>query len=160
MKKLLIAPVVLGLATMAAHADADAGKAAYMTCSACHNPDGKGLPIGAKKMAPPLAGSKVVTGNPEVLALVILKGIKKEGADYIGVMAPLEAAYSDDKKLAEVMTYVRQSFGNEAPAVTPEDAAKYRAKWKDTKEPVTRAKLEELGKQEGKAETEETEASE
>ncbi len=144
MKKLLIAPVVLGLATMAAHADA--GKAAYMTCSACHNPDGKGLPIGAKKMAPSLVGSKIVTGNPEVLALVILKGIKKEGADYIGVMAPLEAAYSDDKKLAEVMTYVRQSFGNKAPAVTAEDAAKYRAKWKDTKEPVTRAKLEELAK--------------
>ena len=61
-------------------------------------------------------------------------------------MAPLEAAYADDQKLADVMTYVRQSFGNEAGAVTKEEAAKYREQWKDTKEPVTRAKLEELTK--------------
>ncbi|MBT8043764.1 MAG: cytochrome c [Verrucomicrobiae bacterium] len=145
-KKLLITPIILGLATMAAHANAAAGKTAYVTCSACHNPDGKGLPIGDKKMAPSLVDSKVATGDPSVLALVILKGIKKEGTDYIGIMAPLEAVYADDKKLADVMTYVRQSFGNKASAVTAEDAAKYRAKWKDVKEPVTRAKLAELAK--------------
>ena len=59
-------------------------------------------------------------------------------------MAPLEAVYADDQKLADVMTYVRQSFGNKAAAVTKEDAAKYRAQWKDIKEPVTRAKIAEL----------------
>lgn len=146
-KKLLLTPVVLGLATMAAHADADAaGKAAYATCSACHSADGKGLPIGDKKMAPTLVGSKVVTGDPSVLALVILKGIKKEGTEHIGIMAPLEAVYPDDKKLADVMSYVRASFGNKAAAVSAEDVAKFRAKWKDVKEPVTRAKITELSK--------------
>lgn len=137
--------MLVGFATMVAHADEAAQKAAYTTCSACHNPDGTGLPVGDKKMAPPLVGSKIATGDPSVLALVILKGIKKEGTDYIGIMAPLEAVY-DDQKLADVMTYVRTSLGNTAAAVTKEDAAKYRAKWADVKEPVTRAKLAELAK--------------
>lgn len=145
-KKLLLVPVVLGLAMITAQADEAAGKLAYITCSACHNPDGQGLPLGEKKMAPSLTGSKVVTGDPSVLALVILKGIKKEGTEYMGVMAALELAYADDQKLADVMSYVRQSFGNEAGAVTAEDAAKFRAQWKDVNEPVTRAKLAELTK--------------
>ena len=145
-KKLLLAPFFLGLASMAVQADDAAGKAAYMTCSACHNADGKGLPIGDKKMAPSLAASKVVNGKPSVLALAVLKGIKKEGTDYMGVMAPLEAVYTDDAKLAAVLTYVRQSFGNTSSAVTAEDVAKFRIQWKDQKESVTRAKLEELNK--------------
>ncbi|MGJ8677336.1 MAG: c-type cytochrome [Akkermansiaceae bacterium] len=127
-------------------ADEAAGKSAYMTCGACHNADGLGLPIGDKKMAPSLAGSKVVNGDPSVLAMVVLKGIKKEGMEYMGMMAPLEAVYADDQKLADVLTYVRSSFGNNAPAVTAEDAAKYRAQWADKKAPTTRAELEELVK--------------
>lgn len=147
MKNLIITSLIAGLGIASATAEENAdGKAAYMTCSACHSADGKGLPIGDKKMAPSLAGSKIVTGDPAVLALVVLKGIKKEGTDYIGAMAPLEGVYADDKKLADVLTYVRQSFGNSAEAVTPEDAAKFRAQWKDEKEPVTRAKLGELEK--------------
>lgn len=147
MKHLILTSILIGASMTAAVAeDNAAGKAAYATCSACHNPDGTGLPLGAQKMAPSLVDSKVVTGDASALALVILKGIKKEGTDYLGLMAPLEAAYADDQKLADVMTYVRQSFGNEAGAVTKEEAAKYREQWKDTKEPVTRAKLEELTK--------------
>lgn len=150
MKKQLLASAILGLATISIQADEAAGQAAgqaaYALCSACHNADGQGLPLGDKKMAPSLVGSKVVMGDPSVLALVILKGIKKEGTEYMGMMAPLEAAYPDDQKLADVMSYVRQSFGNEAGAVSAEDAAKFRVKWADIKEPVTRAKIAELGK--------------
>jgi len=147
MKNLILTSILAGLSVTTVFAEENAaGKAAYITCSACHNADGKGLPIGDKKMAPSLVASKVVTGDASVLALVILKGIKKEGTEYMGAMAALEAAYADDQKLADVMTYVRQSFDNKAGAVTKEDAAKYRAQWKDVKEPVTRAKLEELTK--------------
>lgn len=146
MKKFILTPLIAALTVSASVADDAAGKAAYITCSACHNADGQGLPLGDKKMAPSLVGSKVVTGDASILALVILKGIKKEGAEYIGLMAALEAAYSDDKKLAEVMSYVRQSFGNKAGAVTEAEAAKYREQWKDVKESVTRAKIEELTK--------------
>ncbi len=145
-KKLFLTPLLLGLATVALQADDAAGKAAYTTCSACHNPDGKGLPVGDKKMAPPLAGSKIANGDPSVFTLVVLKGIKKENDKYMGVMAPLEAVYTDDAKLAAVLTYVRQSFGNKSSAITAEDVAKYRAKWKDQKESVTRAKIQELNK--------------
>ncbi|BDS08857.1 hypothetical protein NT6N_38970 [Oceaniferula spumae] len=147
MKNIILTSMIaaLGVASAAAEENA-AGKAAYVTCSACHNADGKGLPIGDKKMAPSLAGSKVVNGDPAVLALVIMKGIKKEGAEYMGVMAPLEALYADNQKFADVLTYVRQSFGNTASAVTAEDVAKFREQWKDEKDPVTRAKLAELEK--------------
>lgn len=139
--------MVLGLAAAGVQAEENAaGKAAYATCQACHGPDGKGVAIGDKKMAASLAGSKVVNSEASVFALAVLKGIKKEGADYMVPMAPLEAVYTDDKKLAAVLTYVRQSFGNTSSAVTAEEVAAFRTKWKDQKEPVTRAKLQELSK--------------
>jgi mono/diheme cytochrome c family protein len=126
----------------------EAGKTAYATCMACHAPDGKGLAIPPdKKMAPSLAESKIVTGEPAALALAILKGIQKDpaNAQILGIMAPLELQLDDDK-LAGVMTYVRNSFGNTASVVTPEDAKKFREQFKDIKAQVTRAQLEEAGK--------------
>ncbi len=120
-----------------------AGKASYMLCAACHGMDGKGIAAGPSKMAPSLEESKIAVGDPSVLALVILKGIQKEGTEFLGVMAPLGAAL-DDEKLAAVMTYVRGSFGHTAAPVTKEDAAKFREQWKDITAPVTRAKLAEL----------------
>lgn len=124
-------------------AAADPGKATFMICSACHGPDGKGLAAGDKKMAPSLAGSKIALGDPELFATVVLKGIKKEGEDYLQMMAPLPLP---DEQLAAVMTYVRASFGNTAAAVTAEQVKGYREKTKDLPGPLTRAKLEELGK--------------
>jgi len=125
----------------------EVGKTAFATCMACHGPDGTGLAIGDKKMAPSLAGSKAVTSEPAAFALAVLKGIQKDpaNAQILGVMAPLEMAL-DDEKLAGVMTYVRNSFGNTASVVTPEDAKKYREQFKDIKAPVTRAQLEEAEK--------------
>ena len=119
------------------------GQTAFATCMACHGADGQGLPVGPQKMAPSLTDSKVALGKPEVLALVILNGIQKEGMEYVGMMAPLGAALTDEQ-LAGVMTYVRNSFNNSASVVTVEDAKKYREMWKDQKTPVTRAKIEEL----------------
>lgn len=121
----------------------ETGKASYMMCAACHGMDAKGVQAGPSKMAPALVGSKIALGDPAIMALVILKGIQKEGTEYLGMMAPLEAAF-DDAKLAGVLTYVRGSFGNTAAPVTVEDAKKYRAQWSDIKAPVTRAKLAEL----------------
>ncbi|NWK56720.1 cytochrome c [Verrucomicrobiaceae bacterium N1E253] len=146
-KRFLLTPVVLGLAAASVTAEENAeGKAAYAICQACHGPDGKGVKAGAKMMAASLAGSKVVNGDPSVFALAVLKGIKQEGSTYLLPMAPLEASFADDKKLAAVLSYVRQSFGNTAAAVTPEEVAKFRAQWKDEKGPIPRAKLTELNK--------------
>lgn len=123
----------------------EAGKASFMTCAACHGMDGQGVAAGPKKMAPSLTGSKIATGDSATFALVVLHGIAKENQDYLGMMAPLGAAL-DDYKLAAVMTYVRNSFNNSASVVTPADAKKYREQFKAQAGPVTRAKLEEMGK--------------
>jgi len=144
--------------TFALQAEADkeaqmkAGQAAAATCLACHGADGKGLPVGAMKMAPSLEGSAVVNGDPEVFARVVLKGIKKEGAEYIGMMAAMETSFVgadggvDAEKLAALMTFVRNSFGNTAPPVTAAQAKAAAEKFKDSKEPVTRAELNALVK--------------
>lgn len=152
MHKLFLPLIITAVFSQGASADEagtaklmETGKSTFMTCAACHGMDAKGVPVGPSKMAPALVDSKIALGDPAIMALVILNGIQKEGVEYIGMMAPLGAAL-DDEKLASVMTYVRGSFGNKAPAVTAEDAKKYREQWKDNKAPVTRAKIAELSK--------------
>lgn len=120
------------------------GKANFAVCAACHGPEGKGVVMGpTMKMGPTMEGSKLITGDPAIFALILLKGIQKEGAEFIGPMAAMGATL-DDEKLAGVMTYARNSFGNAAGVVTAEDAKKFREQWKDIAGPVTRAKLAEL----------------
>ena len=111
------------------------GKTAYMNCMACHGADGKGMKVATAMMAPSLAGSELLLGDPDVPLLIVLKGIQKEGMDFMGMMAPLAAAL-DDEKLAAVLTYTRNSFGNSAPAVTVEQAAAARAKYADVDAPA------------------------
>lgn len=121
------------------------GKQSYMLCAACHGPDGKGLQAGPALMAPSLVGSKVLLGDPDAPLLVVLKGIAKENMNYMGVMAPL-AAGLDDQKLAAVLTYVRNEWGNSAPAVTVEQAAAARAKFATVNAPagVKRAEIDAI----------------
>jgi len=150
MQKLFLSFAVIAGFSLCASADEaetakqmETGKASFMLCAACHGMDAKGVQAGPSKMAPSLIESKVAIGDPSILALVLLNGIQKEGTEYMMMMAPLGAAL-DDEKLAAVMTYVRGSFGNKAPAVNLADAKKYREQWKEIKAPVTRAKLAEL----------------
>lgn len=125
-----------------------AGQATAATCMACHGADGQGLPVGAMKMAPALAGSAVVNGDPELFARVVLKGIKKEGTAYVGMMAPLEGTFKgadgniDAAKLAALMTYIRNSYGNSAAPVTEAQAKAAAEKFKASAEPVTRAEID------------------
>lgn len=101
------------------------GRTQYMVCAACHGQNGEGGPAG-----PPIAGSEWVTGPPENLIRIQLRGlegpitVKGQTYDFPGGMAPL--AYQDDKQIAAVLTYIRQSFGNSAPAVTPDQVAALR----------------------------------
>lgn len=116
------------------------GKATFMTCAACHGQDGKGTPAGPDKlMAPAYKGSKIVDGDPELFALILLKGIKKEGNDYLGMMMPLSAL--DDKALAGVMTYVRNEYSEKKDLVTSQQVAAWREKYKDRTEQVTREEI-------------------
>jgi hypothetical protein len=121
------------------------GKQSYMLCAACHGPDGSGLKAGPALMAPSLVGSKLLLGDPDQSLLVVLKGIAKENMNFMGVMAPL-AAGLDDQKLAAVLTYTRNEWGNSAPAVTVEQAAAARAKFAGVNAPagVKRAEIEAI----------------
>lgn len=121
------------------------GKQNYMLCAACHGPDGKGLQAGPALMAPSLVGSQLLLGDPDAPLLVVVKGIAKENMNFMGVMAPL-AAGLDDQKLAAVLTYIRNEWGNSAPAVTVEQAAAARAKFAAVDAPagVKRGEIEAI----------------
>lgn len=94
------------------------GKAKFLVCGACHGANGEGGPIG-----PPLANSEWVNGPVSNLIRIQLRGLQGPitvaGKEYNfpGGMAAL--AYQTDEEIAAVLTYVRNSFGNKAPAVKP-----------------------------------------
>lgn len=117
---------------------------AFATCMACHGPDGKGMLANTPMpMAPPLAGSKFVNDSDgELMASIVFTGIMKEDAKFLGMMAPLGATL-DDKAMSEVLTYVRSSFGNTAPAVTADQVKGWREKY-NGKPPQKRADIEKL----------------
>jgi len=121
------------------------GKASYAMCAACHGPDGAGIKVGTFLMAPSLVGSKILLGDPDLSLLVTLKGIAKENMDYMGMMASL-AAGLDDQKMAAVLTYTRNEWGNSAPPVTVEQSAAARAKYADVNAPagVKRTEIEAI----------------
>lgn len=97
------------------------GQKIYGKCIGCHAPDGKGG--GAY---PALASSEWVTGSDtDRLAMIILNGLEgpsSTGKVY-GVM-PAQGIGMSATDLASVMTYIRNSFGNETgDVVTVEMAA-------------------------------------
>jgi mono/diheme cytochrome c family protein len=100
------------------------GANVYAICSGCHGAVGGGQP-GA---IPPLAGSEWVLGGTERSARVILHGlmgpVQVKGATYVSAM-PSQGALSD-KEIANVLTYIRNSWGNSGSMVTPEMVAKVR----------------------------------
>ncbi len=99
-------------------------------CFACHGTDGRGAPMpGAegRTLAPSLVGSPRVLGDERAAIAILLHGLQGnvDGVDYGAPMVPMNS-YSD-AELAGVLTYIRNSFGNRAPAVLPEAVAARRA---------------------------------
>lgn len=104
------------------------GKEVYMrpaVCFTCHQPNGMGLP-GA---FPPLAGSEWLDGDTERLIKIVLKGLMGEltvkGESYNNVMTPLELLLKDNE-IADVLTYVRNEWGNSGPEVKTEEVSALR----------------------------------
>ena len=103
------------------------GRRVYeMYCGACHMPDG----AGAGQLQPSLVQNSVVGGDPVQLIDVILRGpaevLPKDRPRYGNVMPPFP--FLSDVQVAELVSYLRQSFGNNAPAVLPENVASARAR--------------------------------
>lgn len=114
------------------------GKVQFATCAACHGQNGEGGPI-----APPLAGSNWVAGPVSNLIRIQLRGLQGpihvSGKEY-NFPAPMAAlSYQTDEQIAAVLTYVRNSFGNKASAVKPDQVKALRSEV--GKPPLTEADL-------------------
>lgn len=94
-------------------------------CIACHQSNGMGVP----GSFPPLVG-EWVNGEKPRLINVVLQGLSEEievnGETYNGVMP--QQSYLSDEEIAGVLTYIRNSFGNNSSEITPEEVAAERAK--------------------------------
>ncbi len=102
------------------------GKGVFMqTCFVCHQPNGQGLP----GQIPPLALSDFLASkDKENIIRGVLMGrtgkITVNGKIYNGTMIPLP--YLTDEQIANVLTYVGNSWGNSNAAVTVQEVAKVR----------------------------------
>jgi mono/diheme cytochrome c family protein len=108
-------------------ASVNRGQAVYLTqCLACHQADGGGVP----NMNPPLQGAKAVLGKDKAkLVRIVLQGMHGQdidGEEYHNTMAP----HPDltDRQIADVLTYVRNNWGNKAIAISAAEVKQVRAK--------------------------------
>jgi mono/diheme cytochrome c family protein len=102
------------------------GKDMYaQACIACHGPDGQGTPAPEGEgltLAPPLKGSRRLLADKSVPIHIVLKGLV--GAHEGGKVYPNEMAtfsWFDDATLAEILTYARNDWGNQAAPVDLKD---------------------------------------
>jgi mono/diheme cytochrome c family protein len=97
-------------------------------CLTCHQVDGSGVPM----MNPPLIKTKWVLGPKNILIRQVLKGssgtVEIDGDTFRNTMPPQPQL--TDLQIADVLTYVRNSFGNKASAVTVAEVKAMRAKTK------------------------------
>lgn len=145
--KLFLAACALSTSLLSA---AHPGKAPYeLYCGACHSPDGKGINVG---QFPPLAGSEWVDGKSERLIEIVLHGLEGplqvDGKDYNLVMPPHKDSLTD-QQIADIISYVRSSWGHKESPVSVEQViamrkatAKKKDMWKAPqllkKYPITR----------------------
>ena len=109
-------------------------------CQVCHQATG----LGVEGAFPPLAGSEWVTGRADIPIAIVLHGLQGEitvkGKKYNGAMTAWGGMMSDDD-IAATLTYVRSSWGNRAPAVTPAQVRAVRTKTASRTTPWTPAEV-------------------
>ncbi len=114
-------------------------------CTNCHGPEGKGIQVGERMPAPPLAGSPRLRGSDRILPIeIMLHGLKGpiDGKVYPDMMPSM--AGQSDEWIAAVLSYVRNSsdLGNNSSVITPEEVKKVRANIELTPGGETLQKLE------------------
>ena len=123
------------------------GAAAYAkgTCIACHQPTGAGLP----PVFPPLAGSEWVAKSTSIAIRNILHGmqgpITVKGVPYNSMMPAVTTL--SEKEIADVVTFVSNSWGNTGPTVTEDEVKAIKKKYADRKTPWTAAEYEKEPKE-------------
>ena len=103
----------------------NAGKALFAgTCSTCHQAEGQGL----EGVFPPLAKSDYIAKDAKRVPTVVLHGltgpVQVNGKDYNSVMPPMSQLTDDE--IANIATYVLNSWGNPGGRVTKEEVAQIR----------------------------------
>ncbi|QSR85707.1 cytochrome c [Methylacidimicrobium sp. B4] len=110
-------------------------------CAACHQPNGQGM----AGQFPPVAGSEWVSGDPRVLTAILIGGLQGPvtvaGAEYNGMMPAWKTVLTDEK-IAAILTFLRQSWGNHASAIDEEAVRAVRAECGSHSGPW---KVDELG---------------
>lgn len=84
-------------------------------CLTCHQADGSGVP----NLNPPLIKTSFVLGDKKKLAAIVINGmsnVEVEDEKYSNTMPSFY--FLDDDEIANVLTYVRNSFTNKAGAIT------------------------------------------
>lgn len=101
------------------------GKSIYsQNCLTCHQVDG----LGVSGLNPPLSKTTWVLGDKTRLVKVLLNGLQGQDIDgepYNNVMPSHD--FLSDQQIADVLTYVRNSFGNKAVAVKAPEVKTIRA---------------------------------
>ncbi|MBZ4192608.1 c-type cytochrome [Niabella beijingensis] len=105
------------------------GKLVYQKfCLSCHQPDGGGVP----NLNPPLVGTSNILGKKSRLVKIVKNGLQEhveiDGEYYSNNMPPFKML--TDQQIADVLTYIRKSFGNNAAAVLKSEVTQYYAKGK------------------------------
>ena len=98
------------------------------TCSVCHQPNGNGLP----NVFPPLAKSDFLMADKQRSIEIVLKGLSGpvtvNGKQFNSVMPPMSQLRDDE--IANILTYVRNTWGNQGDQVTAAEVTATRAKIK------------------------------
>ena len=126
---LLITMIVFKTTASIDKATMERGNKVYMQyCVTCHQVDGGGVP----GLNPPLEKTSHVLGSKTRLIQIVLKGMNTheeiDGETYSNSMAPHN--HLTDQQISDVLTYIRNSFGNKASAITPGDVKYVRARTK------------------------------
>ena len=124
--------------------DLSRGRTVYDNiCALCHNTDGTGKP----NQAPPFVGSDWVLGSPNRMIRIPLVGlagsVMVKDQQWNLAMPAMGAALSDDD-LAAVLSYIRQSWGNKASVITPEQVKAVRAEIGNRTQPWSAQELEAI----------------
>jgi nitrite reductase (NO-forming) len=105
---------------------AEAGARVYAaTCAGCHQPTGRGLP----RAFPALAGSDFLMADKDRSIGIVLGGLKGHvtvnGEEFNSMMPP--QSHLPDQDIADVLTYVRSSWGNNGDPVTRQEVTRKRS---------------------------------
>jgi mono/diheme cytochrome c family protein len=120
------------------------------TCQPCHGIDGNGV----KSLAPPLNRSEWVTGNKELLSAIVLfgltgpvkvNGILYQSPEINGDMPGI--GHNQDlvnEDIAQLLSFIRNSWGNNAGKITDADILQVRQKFKGRQKAFTTEELSQL----------------